>query len=87
MSDVDGRTGNDCDDALANLYSYLDQELNAANSATIRSHLDDCTGCTGRFDFESRLKAVVHDRLAEDVPPEFIDRLRQALADESTGVG
>ena len=80
-------TGSDCDDALANLYQYLDEELNTASSETIRAHLDECHGCNGRFDFERRLKTVVHDRLSEDVPHEFLDRLRQALADEQPTVG
>jgi len=75
-------TSSDCDDALASLYQYLDQELNTASSETIRAHLDECHGCNGRFDFERRLKTVVNDRLSEDVPPEFLDRLRQALSDE-----
>jgi mycothiol system anti-sigma-R factor len=76
-------SGNECDDALTNLYQYLDKELNTASSQTIKAHLDECNGCSDMFDFENRLKTVVHDRLAEDVPPEFIDRLHQALRDES----
>ena len=79
-------TGSDCDDALTSLYQYLDQELGTASSETIRAHLDECHGCNGRFDFEMRLKTVVHDRLSEDVPPELLDRLRQALADEKPTV-
>ena len=80
-------TSNDCDDALTSLYQYLDQELNTASSETIRAHLDQCQGCSGRFDFEMRLKTVVHERLSEDVPPEFLDRLRLALEDEKPTVG
>ncbi len=89
MTDTDciGPTGSECDDALASLYQYLDKELNSASSATIRAHLDGCNGCSERFDFEKRLKAVVHERLSEDVPPEVLDRLRKALADERPTVG
>ena len=79
--------GGDCDEALTNLYQYLDKELDSASSATIREHLDECSGCHERFDFEARLKTVVHDRLAEEVPPEFIERLHQALEAEKPGVG
>ena len=78
--------GGDCDDALTNLYQYLDAEMDDASSATIRAHLDECNGCNERFDFESRLKIVVHERLAEEVPPEFIQRLREALEAERPGV-
>jgi septum formation topological specificity factor MinE len=35
------------------------------------------------FDFEARLQVVVRERLAEDVPPEFLQRLRDAIAHEA----
>ena len=72
----------DCDDALTDLYQYLDNELEAVSAAEIRLHLDECNGCSRRFDFETRLKKVVRERLAEEVPEEFLLRLRQALAEE-----
>jgi len=75
-------TQTDCDDALANLYQYLDKELNTASSTEIRSHLDECSGCFQRFDFERRLKSVVKERLSEEVPDEFIQRLNLAIAGE-----
>jgi mycothiol system anti-sigma-R factor len=71
-----------CDDALTSLYQYLDQELEAANAKRIREHLEECGMCLSRFDFEARLKTVVRDRLAEDVPEEFISKLKQAIADD-----
>ncbi|MGC2239635.1 MAG: mycothiol system anti-sigma-R factor [Acidimicrobiia bacterium] len=78
-------SGHECDDALTNLYRYLDREMEASSSETIREHLEDCSGCLHRFDFEARLKIVVRQRLSEDVPSEFIERLRQALAREAAG--
>ena len=77
-------SGHECDDALTKLYHYLDQELEATNLELIRDHLDDCSGCLRSFDFEYRLKIVVRERLAEDVPDEFIARLREAIARESS---
>ncbi|MDP9495842.1 MAG: zf-HC2 domain-containing protein [Actinomycetota bacterium] len=76
-------SGRKCDEALTNLYQYLDREMDSANSERIRAHLDDCSGCFDIFEFEVRLKIVVRERLFEEVPPEFIDRLRAALARES----
>ena len=73
----------DCDEALANLYTYLDAELDGATSERIRSHLDECSGCHAPFDFESRLKHVVKERLDEEVPDEFVKRLRTVLANEA----
>ncbi|MFB3051631.1 MAG: mycothiol system anti-sigma-R factor [Acidimicrobiia bacterium] len=73
----------DCDEALENLYLYLDSELDSVTSSRIRSHLDECRGCGPQFDFEGRLKAVVRERLHEDVPDAVVDRVRAALHEES----
>lgn len=73
----------DCDDALARLYEYLDKEMEEAQASQIRAHLEECSGCNQRYDFEVRLKVVVRERLSEEVPDEFIARLRSALANES----
>jgi anti-sigma factor (TIGR02949 family) len=78
-------SGHHCDEALTNLYQYLDREMESADSERIRSHLVECTGCMDIYEFEVRLKVVVRERLAEEVPPEFIERLRAALARESVG--
>lgn len=74
----------ECDDALTNLYRYLDRETDVTSVEQIRDHLDDCSGCLRSFDFEARLKIVIRERLSEEVPTEFIQRLRQALARESS---
>ena len=74
-----------CEEALENLYLYLDSELDTLTSERIRSHLDDCNGCIHSFEFEKRLKAVIKERLDEDVPDAFVARLRDALASESAG--
>jgi mycothiol system anti-sigma-R factor len=78
-------SGGNCDEALTNLYQYLDREMASADSDRIRAHLEDCTGCLDVFEFEVRLKIVVRERLAEEVPSQFIERLRAALAKESVG--
>lgn len=82
MSDCDDPTIHDCDEALANLYLYLDAELDGASSERIRSHLEECSGCNGSFDFERRLKAVVRDRLDESVPESLVERIREAIEAE-----
>jgi mycothiol system anti-sigma-R factor len=76
-------SGHECDDALTNLYQYLDKEIEDATSVVIRAHLEDCSGCLRSFDFEARLQIVVRQRLSEEVPPEFLERLRDAIAREA----
>ena len=76
-------SGHECDDALTNLYQYLDREIEASTSEVIRAHLEDCSGCLKSFKFEERLQIVVRERLAEEVPAEFLERLRDAIAREA----
>ncbi len=68
-----------CDDALANLYAYLDRELDDSTTAAIRGHLADCPPCEHAFGFEDRLKSVIRERLSVEIPNEFLERLREAL--------
>jgi anti-sigma factor (TIGR02949 family) len=77
-------SGRECDDALTNLYQYLDREIEVSSVEVIRSHLGDCPDCLRSFDFEARLKVVVRQRLSEEVPVEFLERLREALAREAS---
>ena len=76
-------SGHECDDALTNLYQYLDREMEVSTSEVIRAHLEDCSGCLKSFKFEERLQIVVRERLSEEVPPEFLERLRDAIAREA----
>ncbi len=71
-----------CDDALENLYLYLDGELKPDIAEGLRIHLDDCPPCLDAFSFEERLKTVVKNRLQEDVPPDLIVRLTQVIRTE-----
>jgi mycothiol system anti-sigma-R factor len=73
----------DCDEALAKLYLYLDAELDTASTEKIKAHLEECPGCEAPFDFEGRLRSVVKERLDEDVPQSFVNKLRDVLAEES----
>jgi len=87
MSDCDDQRHSDCDEALENLYLYLDSELDDASSAKIRSHLEVCKGCSKPFDFERRLRTVVRDRLNENVPDHLVDKVRDAIETERLGQG
>lgn len=68
-----------CVDALRDLYLYLDRELSPEAIAVIEAHLEECSPCLEKFDFEAELRAVIVSRSAVDAPPEVIDRLRGLL--------
>lgn len=75
-----------CDDSLERLYLYLDSELAEADSEHIRTHLESCSDCFVSFDFEKRLKKVVHDRLQENVPPQLLHKIKAAIQDSPPGL-
>ncbi len=68
-----------CHEAVEQIYPYLDGELTPYRRAKIRWHLRHCTACPDVYDFEARLKQVVHDQAQEEVPDEVVDRLMDFL--------
>ena len=75
-----------CDDAVRQLYDYLDGELTDERRAQIAAHLDGCAPCIGAARFEAELRQVIADRCHERVPDALRARvaasLRQAGDDE-----
>jgi len=65
-----------CEEALHELYHFLDGELTDTRRELISVHLDTCTSCLGVFDFEVELRRVVSERCRDTVP----DRLRERIA-------
>lgn len=75
--------GHDCDDALQELYEFLDGELTPDRRARIEQHLESCPPCFEGFDFEAELRVVVARKCQEQVP----DVLRQRIADAIRAAG
>jgi mycothiol system anti-sigma-R factor len=73
---------NRCDEALGKVYLYLDGEMTWYRRLRIKRHLRSCDGCGDAYWFESRFRTVIKDRLDEEPPPEFIERLRDYLREE-----
>lgn len=73
----------DCDEALANLYTYLDAELEEVRCDEIKAHLAECGGCDRPYDFERRLRDVIRAKLDEEVPDAMIVRIRAVLSVEA----
>jgi mycothiol system anti-sigma-R factor len=49
----------ECEKVLAQVYSFLDNELDSASGDVIREHLAACEPCLDRFDVEQAVKALV----------------------------
>lgn len=69
----------DCDDALHELYTFLDGELTPEKRGQIRQHLDDCTPCIEAFDFEHELRHVVQSKCKDTVPEDLRRRIAEAI--------
>ena len=76
---------NACQEALAQLYEFLDGELSIERRTVIRSHLDLCSPCGDRYTFETELRQVVSMRCQERVPDALRSRIAQALQREIEG--
>ncbi|HVX16688.1 MAG TPA: mycothiol system anti-sigma-R factor [Acidimicrobiales bacterium] len=75
----------DCDDALHELYTFLDGELTDEKRARISRHIDDCGSCLEVFDFQVELRAVVQRRCQEQVPEALKARIAAALRETEAG--
>ncbi|MFC4528324.1 anti-sigma factor [Dyella halodurans] len=68
-----------CDDARLLLHAYLDDELDAANSAAVAQHMQDCTACTARYGTYATLhKALAQPALYRRAPEALRQRWTQA---------
>lgn len=69
-----------CQEAVNRLYEYLDRELDNATAAQIENHLDLCRLCCDHFEFEQKIKELVHNScLLEKAPQILKDRILSKL--------
>lgn len=73
----------DCNDALRELYEFLDGELTAERRELIREHVERCNPCLEAFDFEVELKQVIAAKCRVECPDELRERIAAAIAQES----
>lgn len=60
----------DCEAALAEVYTFLDDELTVETRTAIVAHLESCGPCFEAFDFEAELRTVISTRARSDEVPE-----------------
>jgi len=83
-----GPGGMDCDEVLADVYLYLDDETDGAVRQRIRSHLDGCAPCLRQYGLEQDVKVLVARSCGGDVAPSSLKaririRLQQAAIEAS----
>lgn len=72
-----------CEDALEELYSFLDDELDDLRRAHIKRHLDDCTPCLEVYDFHAELRVMISNKCRDKVPTELRDRIARILGEQA----
>ncbi len=77
-----GKTMN-CDDAVHQLYHFLDGELTEERRILIAEHLTYCAPCGGAVEFEAELRLVIANHCKDHVPESLIRRIAEAIDEES----
>lgn len=71
-----------CEDAVHELYHYLDGELTPERRREIAEHLDLCGSCAGAAGFEAELRSVIANHCRDRVPESLISRVAEAINEE-----
>lgn len=74
-----------CREAVEDLYTFLDGQLDEERRSLIQSHLDDCAPCLTAFEFHEDLKRLVNDKCRSEMPEGLRDRVFAALDSADPG--
>ena len=69
----------ECVDYLERIVRFIDNELDQADCAVVRAHLDTCNPCLERYDLQRTVKAIVARSCSEKAPQELRDRIRVTI--------
>ena len=68
-----------CEEVIAQLFAYLDGDLEHAHSIDIDRHLERCRDCYTRAEFERRLREKVRDASNAAAPERLHRRIKGIL--------
>lgn len=71
----------DCDQALRQIFEYLDRELGDHDHGAMERHLEACKGCFSRMEFERLLKGKVRGLREEKASESAAQRIKALLKD------
>lgn len=69
----------DCEQALKQVFEYIDHELAEGERDAMQHHLHTCKSCFSRYEFERRLKEKLGDLPREEVSSGVSDRIKKLL--------
>jgi mycothiol system anti-sigma-R factor len=69
-----------CEDVLAEVWLFLDNECDREQRQVLQQHLDECGHCLERYGIEEHIKELLHRKCGgEHAPLELRDRLRASI--------
>ncbi len=71
--------GPDCEQALENLYLFIDSEIDTASCAEIQTHIDECTTCLSEYDLERVVKSLVSRSCSETAPDPLREKVLMSI--------
>ena len=69
----------DCDKVLERLERYLDGECPREIEGLVRAHLQDCSPCLSRADFQQALRELIASKCRETAPSGLLQRVMARL--------
>jgi mycothiol system anti-sigma-R factor len=75
LSEAGEITATECADYLEQIVYFIDNELDAADCAAVRAHIDTCNPCLEKYDLQRTVKSVVARSCAEVAPSELRERV------------
>lgn len=73
------KTELNCEQALRQLFTYLDRELTQHDHAAMEEHFKVCKACFSRMEFERLLKGKVRGLRDESASPKVRGRIKTLL--------
>jgi mycothiol system anti-sigma-R factor len=74
-----------CEEAINQLWEYLDGTIDAKERALLEQHLARCRRCCGELEFVEQLRRFLASSGREEIPPDVIERLNATLKEVSGG--
>jgi len=69
----------DCEQALRQIFDYVDRALSETEHVAMHRHLQTCKSCFSRMEFERRLKGKLGALPEEKATPEMNERVKALL--------
>jgi mycothiol system anti-sigma-R factor len=74
-----------CDEAVEQLWAYIDGELPATDERAVHDHLEACRHCCPHHDFQKAFREFLGHKCRDRVPPELRRRIFMRLLAEEAG--